>query len=162
MRQSRDDNTFYKSFRFYLDIDKPLGISTKSLTDFLDKIKSIDLKSIEFHTKRGDFELWIYHIGNLELALKIKKIRESKISGDLLRKKLYEAIKSHEIIKKEINLSSQISQYLITLGKHINIINKRLKNIESKIDKISNELFNIENSAIIIPDIELLNIIHKK
>ena len=44
----------------------------------------------------------------------------------------------------------------------VNNINKRLKIIEYKIEKISKELFDIECSAIIIPDIRLPNIKKKK
>jgi DNA-binding transcriptional ArsR family regulator len=82
-----------KSFHFYADIGKPLNIHVASLGDFCDKIQKLDVPSIEFHVNRGDFEAWFAGLGDSELARKTLLIREQKIAGEDLRKKLYEIVK---------------------------------------------------------------------
>jgi hypothetical protein len=83
-----------RSFHFYADIGKPLNIHAASLGDFCDKIQKVDLSSIEFHINRGDFEAWFAGLGDAELARKTLLIREEKIAGENLRKKLYEMVKN--------------------------------------------------------------------
>lgn len=83
-----------KSFHFYLDIGKPLGVFAASLEDFCDKIQKVDIASIEFHLYRGDFEAWFNGLGDVELARKTALIKERKMSGEALQKKLYEIVKS--------------------------------------------------------------------
>ena len=83
-----------KSFHFYADIGKPLNVHATSLSDFADKIQKIDLSSIEFHVTRGDFEAWFNALGDAELARKTLLVREEKIAGEDLRKKLYEIVKN--------------------------------------------------------------------
>jgi len=83
-----------KSFHFYVDIEKPLSIHAASLQDFCDKILKIEIGSIEFHINRGDFEAWFTGLGDVELARKTLLIREVKIFGEELRKKLYETVKN--------------------------------------------------------------------
>ncbi|MEM3731393.1 MAG: DUF5752 family protein [Candidatus Bathyarchaeia archaeon] len=96
-----------KSFHFYADIGKPLNIHAASLQDFCDKILKVDVGSLEFHINRGDFEAWFTGLGDAELARKTFLIREQRISGEELRKKLYEVVKSRceELakIRKETN-----------------------------------------------------------
>ena len=83
-----------KSFHFYADVNKPLKVHAASLSDFCDKIQKVDLSSIEFHINRGDFEAWFNGLGDAELARKTLLIREEKITGEDLRKKLYEIVKN--------------------------------------------------------------------
>jgi len=83
-----------KSFHFYADIGKPLNIHAVSLQDFCDKILKVDTGSIEFHINRGDFETWFMDLGDIELARKTLLIREHKILGEEMRKKLYEIVKN--------------------------------------------------------------------
>jgi DNA-binding transcriptional ArsR family regulator len=83
-----------KSFHFYADIGKPLNIYAASLGDFCDKILKVDAPSIEFHINRGDFEAWFNGLGDTELARKTLLVREQKIFGENLRKKLYEIVRS--------------------------------------------------------------------
>ena len=47
-----------KAFSFYVDIGKPLNLHAHNLRDFANKVEKVDLASLEFHTKRGDFEAW--------------------------------------------------------------------------------------------------------
>ncbi|MEM0007284.1 MAG: DUF5752 family protein [Candidatus Bathyarchaeia archaeon] len=83
-----------KAFYFYADIGKPLGVYATSLGDFCEKIQKIDIGSIEFHLNRGDFEAWFSGLGDIELAKKTALIRERKMSGEELRSKLYEVVRS--------------------------------------------------------------------
>jgi predicted transcriptional regulator len=85
---------FEKAFHFHTGINQYLGVYANSLNDFCDKIQKIDLKSIEFHLPRRDFELWLQSLGDLELAKRMEQIRGMGLSGENLRKKVYEAVKS--------------------------------------------------------------------
>jgi DNA-binding MarR family transcriptional regulator len=90
-----------KSFHFYVDVGKPLNVFAASLGDFCEKIQRIDVGSIEFHTNRGDFEAWFTELGDTELARKTLLVREQKMNGEDLRKKLYEiARKRYEELTK--------------------------------------------------------------
>jgi len=82
-----------RAFHFYAGVDQPLAISSDSLSDFCEKIKSIDLKSIEFHISRGDFELWVHYLGDVELAKRLGLIRESGLCGETLRDEVYNVVK---------------------------------------------------------------------
>jgi DNA-binding transcriptional ArsR family regulator len=82
-----------KSFHFYADIGKPLNIQAASLQDFCDKISKINVGSVEFHVARGDFEAWFMGLGDIELARKALLIKEQKVTGEELRRRLYEIVK---------------------------------------------------------------------
>jgi hypothetical protein len=83
-----------KAFHFYAGIDQSLGSSADHLTDLCDKIRSINIKSIEFHTARGDFESWIRQLGDIELEKRLRLIRETGLKGEALRERLYGALRS--------------------------------------------------------------------
>ena len=83
-----------KAFHFHTGISQYLGVYANSLKDFADKIQKIDSKSIKFHLPRRDFELWIRDLGDPELSKKISLIRRTSLSGENLRKEVYETVKS--------------------------------------------------------------------
>lgn len=83
-----------KAFHFYYDINQYSGVHADSLSEFVEKIQKVDLKSIEFHTPRKDFENWIRSLGDLELSKKMELLRMVKLSGENLRKEVYETVKS--------------------------------------------------------------------
>jgi DNA-binding transcriptional ArsR family regulator len=98
-----------KSFHFYADIGKPLNIHAASLGDFCDKILKVDLSSIEFHANRGDFEAWFAGLGDTELARKTLLVREEKLAGENLRRKLYEMVKNRcDLLARTRNAPSQL------------------------------------------------------
>jgi hypothetical protein len=70
-----------------------LNTYAASLGDFCDKIQNIDTSAIEFHINRGDFEAWFTGLGDAELARKTLLVREQKMLGEELRKKLSEIVK---------------------------------------------------------------------
>ena len=83
-----------KAFHFHTGINQYLGVYANNLKDFADKIQKIDLTSIEFHLPRRDFELWIRDLGDPELSKKISLIRRTSLSGENLRKEVYETVRS--------------------------------------------------------------------
>jgi len=71
LRTLKDEEAFY----FYEAIGKPTGESARSLSDFLQKIKSIKLESLLFHVQRKDFQNWIKDtLGDSKLANRIGRI----------------------------------------------------------------------------------------
>lgn len=91
-----------KAFHFYYDLDQYSGIYANSLEDFVDKLKTIDLNSIEFHVPRKDFEFWIRALGDIELAKKVELIRMKNLTGNGLRNEIHQTISSRlgELLKK--------------------------------------------------------------
>jgi hypothetical protein len=82
---SRED-----AFYFFTSIGNYTGESTSSLDEFLQKIKDINVKSLEFHLYREDFEKWMTQtLGDDELAEEIEGLRTRKVVGNALRDGLY-------------------------------------------------------------------------
>ncbi len=87
-----DDKAFY----FYFGENKPTKHVARSLREFYDTVKTIDLGSLTFHMQRGDFEKWIRDVlEDKELAAEVAKLRLAGLSGDDLRSKLCESISSN-------------------------------------------------------------------
>jgi len=85
-----------KSFRFYVGLGQPAGPCASSLKEFCDLIEIVDVKSVEFHTFRSDFENWFKDaLGYPQLAEEIAKIREAGITGGELREQIYRVTKNH-------------------------------------------------------------------
>lgn len=95
-----------EAFHFYTGIDQYVGVYANSLNDFCDKIQTVNVKSIEFHAPRRDFELWLDSLGDLELAKRMGLIRRAVLSGENLRKKVYESVKSR--CEELTDLSSEV------------------------------------------------------
>ncbi|NIR87188.1 winged helix-turn-helix transcriptional regulator [Candidatus Bathyarchaeota archaeon] len=83
-----------KAFHFYREMGQYLQVFANSLNDFCGKIQTVDIKSVEFHVPRRDFELWFQALGDLELAEKMGQIRKTGLSGENLRKKVYDTVRS--------------------------------------------------------------------
>ena len=90
-----------KAFHFYYDINRPSGIAADSLKDFVEKILTIELESVTFHSSRTDFELWIGSLGDIELSKKLSLLTASNLVGEQLRKEIYETVKARhdELVK---------------------------------------------------------------
>ena len=85
-----------EGFHFYLAIGEPTGETAVSLADFVNKMKTIDVRSVNFHFPRKDFEKWIRGaIGDAELALRIGRISKARlgIQGEALRKEIIRVVK---------------------------------------------------------------------
>jgi len=79
-----------EAFYFFTSIGNYTGQSAASLDEFLQKIKDVNIKSLEFHLYREDFEKWISQtLGDAKLAEDIKGLRNLKVAGNALRDRLY-------------------------------------------------------------------------
>jgi len=97
-----------KAFYFFTSIGNYTGQSAESLDEFLLKIKGINVKSLEFHLYREDFERWIsLSIGDAKLAAEIKSLRDMKATGNAIRDRLYFSISRR---LKELRTVSAISK----------------------------------------------------
>jgi len=88
--------TEQEGFHFYRDIEEPAGMMAVSLTDFAEKIGAVDVRSVNFHYTRKDFEKWILEvIGDAELASKLGRISRIYIGikGEALRNQIIRIIK---------------------------------------------------------------------
>lgn len=86
-----------KCFLFYTGVgpDKFTKISACSLSDFREKVKKVDVKSLEFHVPRGDIEKWVKDVlGDSELSQEIGSIRRLKLNGEQLRTRILNATDS--------------------------------------------------------------------
>ncbi len=84
-----------KAFYFYTGMNQYSGLQANGILDFCEKIKDIDIRSVEFHLSRKDFERWLESIGDRELAKKLGIIRDAKASGEELRRLVYKTAKTH-------------------------------------------------------------------
>lgn len=82
-----------KAFYFFTSIGNYTGESASSLKEFMYKINEVNVKSLEFHFHRGDFERWVAEVlEDKELAEGIRKMQKSAVTGDLLRSRLFEVV----------------------------------------------------------------------
>jgi hypothetical protein len=91
-----------QAFYFFTSIGNYTGESAVSLEEFAKKILQVNVKSIEFHLYRGDFEKWITEtLEDNALAGKMKNLKELKPIGIDLRDRLYLIVSKHcENLKK--------------------------------------------------------------
>ncbi len=82
-----------KAFYFFTSIGNYTGESAASLKEFMEKVNTVNVKSLEFHLSRGDFEKWITEVlEDKKLALDFWRLQRSKLSGDSIRSQLYLAV----------------------------------------------------------------------
>lgn len=82
-----------KGFRFFTDFHKPTEILATSIFDFAEQLRKVDLKSLEFHTKRGDFSRWLRDvIKDDALSGEFEKLGSLDMAGERLRKKLVDLV----------------------------------------------------------------------
>jgi|CryGeyStandDraft_6_1057127.scaffolds.fasta_scaffold07810_10 hypothetical protein len=107
LRMVKDEEAFY----FYEDTGKPTGESAKSLSDFLEKIKTVKLESLQFHLQRKDFQNWIEKtLGDSNLARKIERISPS--NDEALRTKIQSNIESRLKELKEASIPLLVNENL--------------------------------------------------
>ena len=84
--------SYNNAFYFCTNIGQDSGELAVSLADFCQKIETINVKSVDFHFKRGDFEEWIRGtLGDVDLANEINKINKT-IQGEELRVKICQTV----------------------------------------------------------------------
>src|SRR5208337_1999416 len=80
-----------KGFHFYTNVEKPTGMFATSIFDFLEQLKKVDVKSLEFHLKRNDFQKWLREVIRDDwLAEEFEKLKALDLSADRLRIRLVE------------------------------------------------------------------------
>ena len=85
--------TSHEAFHFYIGIGKPTNKTATSLMDFVEKVRTVDVHSVEFHFQRQDFEKWLKDtVGDDQLSRRIGGI-ERKISGEALRNEIVKIVK---------------------------------------------------------------------
>jgi len=85
--------TAEKAFHFYTGLHQYTHVIAHSLTEFVDKLQKIEVKSVEFHVSRKDFEHWAQSLGDMELARRLGLIRNLQVHGEDLRTRVYETVK---------------------------------------------------------------------
>jgi len=111
LRTVKDEEAFY----FYEAIGKPTGESARSLSDFLEKIKSVKLESLIFHLQRKDFQNWINKIlGDSKLARKIGRFPLSY--DEELRTKIQAAVESRIKELGEASITLLVSEDLAVVS----------------------------------------------
>jgi hypothetical protein len=83
-----------RAFYFFADIGMPIDAVAHSLKEFGEKLKTVDVKSLEFHLGRGDFERWVYMLGDAELVKAMVKLRGLVLSGEKLRAELVRSVQT--------------------------------------------------------------------
>ena len=72
------------------------GIKAWSLKGLIDALQKANIRSIEFHNKKGDFEKWArLSLYDEELAIKFKEVQVSEVQGEELRTDLFETANTH-------------------------------------------------------------------
>jgi len=82
-----------RGFRFFHEFARPTEWTVHSLYEFREALKAVDVGSVEFHAKRGDFERWIRQVvGDKTLANKLAKASKEKLSGEKLRRRVFAVV----------------------------------------------------------------------
>jgi alpha-amylase len=98
--------TANEPFLFHTKLGKEYftGVMTWSLKGFAKALETVDVKALEFHNRRGDFEKWAkYSLRDEVLARQLKEIKAAKLKGKELRKAVADAAK-----KRFKELSAQV------------------------------------------------------
>ena len=86
LRKLPRENAFY----FFTSIGNYTGEKAASLEEFVEKISEVNVKSLEFHLYRGDFEKWTAEtLEDEKLAERIRSLKSLSPIGDSLRDQLY-------------------------------------------------------------------------
>lgn len=102
------ENAFY----FFSSIGNYIGERASSLEEFMEKIREVNVKSLEFHLYREDFEKWISGtLKDKELAADIQKLRGSNPIGDELRDQLYLIVSKKKKISQSNEPLARINQF---------------------------------------------------
>lgn len=111
LRTVRDEEAFY----FYEAIGKPTGENARSLSDFLEKMKSVKLESLLFHLQRKDFQTWIEKtLGDSKLARKMDGIPPSH--DDYLRTKIHATVENRIKELRGTSLALLVSEDLAVVS----------------------------------------------
>jgi len=82
-----------EGFHFFRAPGDSTGKVATNLADFVENLRIVDIRSVNFHFPRQDFEKWLrYVIGDSELSRKISRIRK-ETHGEQLRSEIIQIVK---------------------------------------------------------------------
>ena len=101
-----------KGFTFFYEFARPTQWTVRSLHEFCEALRRVDVKSIKFHLERNDFGRWLRHvIGDEKLAKQIEALSTRKLKDKEVRKAILEIvetrIKELEVASKTLESVSQ-------------------------------------------------------
>jgi len=94
------------AFHFYTAIGEPTGQVAASAQEFLEKLQTLDIRSVGFHVRRGDFENWFKFLGDGKLAAQIAEIARKPLPAEELRREL------HAVISERLHYLSRVERLL--------------------------------------------------
>ena len=98
---------YNNAFYFFTDIGQYTDRCSVCLADFCNTIRTIDVRSVEFHFKRGDFAKWIRGpLGDNELANEINRVSKT-IRGEELRAALHRTVEARLTKLKKLQASEE-------------------------------------------------------
>jgi hypothetical protein len=80
------------AFAFSISEGSFTGARARNLIGLYTELKTVDIRSVEFHLYRMDFENWVQYLGDLPLAQQIAKIRAIPFEGERTRNRIVEAV----------------------------------------------------------------------
>jgi hypothetical protein len=85
------------------------GIKVFSLKGLVDAIQKVDIRLVEFHNQKGDFEKWAkFSLRDEELAKRFEQVRLSRVEGEKLRHNLHEVAMTRSTeLKKLVRLATK-------------------------------------------------------
>jgi hypothetical protein len=96
-----------EGFHFYKGMGEPTSVIATGLSSFSMNLKSVDLNSVDFHFKRGDFEKWISNVlGDQVLSERIGRI-DRETHGNALKRKLTATVNDRILELTEITRSAR-------------------------------------------------------
>lgn len=101
LRKLPRENAFY----FFTSIGNYTGKYASSLEEFVKKIQEVNVKSLQFHLCRRDFEKWAAQtLEDEELANQIQELQKNHPCEDVLQDQFYSVIsKRYGELRKEIS-----------------------------------------------------------
>jgi MoaA/NifB/PqqE/SkfB family radical SAM enzyme len=94
-----------KAFYFFTSIGNYTGENAASLKEFMEKIKEVNVKSLEFHLYRRDFRKWIAEtLEDRDLTVEIENLQDKNCTGSALRERLHAIIsRRYEELKLQLD-----------------------------------------------------------
>jgi len=84
----------HEGFHFFRAPGDATGKVATNLPDFAEKLRTVDIRSINFHFPRQDFEKWLRDvIGDSELSRRISRIGKEN-HGEKLRSEVIQIVKA--------------------------------------------------------------------
>lgn len=81
------------AFVFSLGEGSFTGKTAANLSAFCEALETVDIRSVQFHLYRRDFENWVTFLGDDALAQQLAKIRAVPFEGERTRAKVAEAVR---------------------------------------------------------------------